>query len=419
MNPFTKPINSADKVSQNYSVYTPDTSKFHGKYIDLAEGNPYANVNYRKSWGQSLLGMLGFRTNYDNYLEGMRLQAQEYENNLLLKQHDEDYNSPIEQVKRQEQAGLNSDLIGNVDSGEAAPMRDDGNPPVMPESDFDNVINFASSVVQGVHMAFSLASGVTSLSSQLLDNRSKRIGQIVQEDSLAFNALMNVLPPDSSEDLDYNQIYSRFKKAYGHSFKKRYFPEFVNRALAFKDNLAFRDKEFSVKNSLSGSRLSYFGRISSPGYSSEDDVMKEVSSVLSKLAYDTSIMNEEVAQKRLAAEDVRLENDILYQQKVRPAELQNAADYANTLDGSRLAKNEMESSDLDVSLKRNAKDESDYQRLLRSSYKKLLQKLDKLEDKGNWFAPYAKLAISALIMGNLPSTPVTINTGSRTNVFQK
>lgn len=419
MNPFTKPINSADKVSQNYSVYTPDTSKFHGKYVDLAESNPYANVNYRKSWGQSLLGMLGFRTNYDNYLEGMRLQAQEYENNLLLKQHDEDYNSPIEQVKRQEQAGLNPDLNGSVDSGEAAPMRDDGNPPVMPESDFDNVINFASSVVQGVHMAFSLASGVTSLSSQLLDNRSKRLGQIVQEDSLAFNALMNVLPPDSSEDLDYNQIYSRFKKAYGHSFKKRYFPEFVNRALAFKDNLAFRDKEFSAKNSLSGSRQSYFGRITSPGYSSEDKVMREVASVLSKLAYDTSIMNEEVAQKRLAAEDVRLGNDISYQQNVRPAELQNAADYAATLDGSRIAKNEMESSDLDVSLKRNAKDESDYQRLLRSSYKKLLQKLDKLEDKGNWFAPYAKLAISALIMGNLPSTPVTINTGSRTNVFQK
>lgn len=419
MDPFTKPLNSADKVSKLYAVYSPDTSKFHGKYVDLAESNPYANVNYRKSWGQALLGALGFRTNYDNYLEGMRLQAQEYENNLLLKQHDEDYNSPLEQVKREQAAGLNPDLTGNIDSGEAAPMRDDGNPPVMPESDFDNVINFASSVVQGVHMAFSLASGVTSLSSQILDNRSKRLNQIGQEDTLAFNALMNVLPPESGEDLNYNQLYARFKRAYGHSFKRRYFPEFVNRALAFKDNLAFRDKEFAAKNSMSGSRSSYFGRVSSPSYSSEDNVMREVSSVLSKLAYDTSIMNEEVAQKRLAAEDVRLGNDIAYQQNVRPEQMANELEYAKGVDGSKLAKNEMANSDLDVGIKRNAKDESDYLRLLRSSYKSLLQKLDKLEEKGNWFAPYAKLAISALIMGNLPSTPVTINTGSRTNVFQK
>lgn len=419
MNPFTKPLNSADKVSRSYSVFTPDTSKFHGKYVDLAESNPYANVNYRKSWGQALLGMLGFRTNYDNYLEGMNLQAQEYENNLLLKQHDEDYNSPLEQVKREQAAGLNPDLTGNIDAGEAAPMRDDGNPPVMPESDFDQIIGFASSVVQGVHMAFSLASGVASLSSQILDNRSKRLNQIGQEDALAFNALMNVLPPESDEPLNYNQLYSKFKRAYGGSFKKRYFPSFVQRALQFQDSLAFSDKEYAAKNNMASNRVGYFGKASSPSYSAEDRVMREVSKVLSKLAYDTSIMNEEVSQKRLAAEDVRLGNDIKYQQDVRPQQMSNELEYLQGVDPSQLAANEMANSNLDVGLKRNAKDESDYYKLLRSSYKSLLKKLDALEEKGNWFAPYAKLAISALIMGNLPSTPITVNTGSRTNIFQQ
>lgn len=419
MDPFTRPLNRADKVSRTYNVYTPNTDLFEGKYKTLAEQNPYANVNYRKSWGQALLGMLGFRTNYDNYLEGMRLQAQEYENNLLLKQKDEQYDSATEQVQRERAAGLNPDLTGNVSAGESASMRDDGNPPVMPESDFDNVINFASSVVQGVHMAFSLASGVTSLSSQLLDNRSKRLGQIAQEDSLAFNALMNVLPPESDQPLDYNQLYAKFKKAYGHSFRKRYFPSFVNRALAFQDNLAFKDKEFASKNSMASNRVGYFGKASSPGYSAEDKVMREVSKVLSTLAYNTSIMNEEVSQKRLAAEDVRLGNDISYEQDVRPVQQANQLEYAKHTDAARLAENDVKSSNLDVGLKSNAKDESDYHKLLRSSYRSLLNKLDKLEDQGNWFAPYAKLAISALIMGNLPSTPVTINTGSHTNVFQK
>ena len=152
------------KTAQNYNVYSPNVDKFSPSYQGLAESNPYANAIYRQSKWQKILEGLGFRTNKDAYLESMNLQAREYENQLLQKQYNESYDSPLAQAEREAAAGLNPDLTGNIDSGSSSPMVDDGNPPISPEADDYNFLStFASSCLDGLQAAFGMAKDFVSL----------------------------------------------------------------------------------------------------------------------------------------------------------------------------------------------------------------------------------------------------------------
>lgn len=376
-------------------VFNPQSSQ-HGKsYQGLANANPYANVEYRKSWLQRLLTGLGFRTNYDAYLESMALQAKEYDNALMQKEYDETYNSPLAQAQRERQAGLNPDLTGNLSSGDASPIKDDVNPPIAPESDGSAVSTFASTVISGLQAAFGMASGYVSLAGQIIDNRSKRINQIGQEDSMMYNALLNILPSNDEEEIDYNSLYNKFKATYGSRIKKKYFADFVGRAFNFQKGLGFKDKQLQILDDFSGKRKNYYRTTSGQDYSDENEVMKAVSGELSDLAL-------EVSRISMDHEKLKKGNDILYEENIRPEEMANKLAYVQTINPAKMAKNEMSKSDLETGLLSNQKWLSDYNKKLNSSYKRILDKLDRLEEGGNWFAPYAKLFISAFLLGNVP-----------------
>lgn len=383
------------------SVYSPGLNKFSSAYQDLASSNPYANVTYRKSWIQKVLESLGFRTNYDTYMESMNLQAKEYENALLQKQYNEQYDSPAAQAEREKAAGLNPDLAGNISSGSSSPMVDDGNPPVVPEADdFNLALNFAGSCIQGLQGAFAMAGQFMNLKGQSLDNRSKALSQISQEDNMMMDAMLNILPADSDEPLNYDQLYDSFRKTYGKRIKKRYFSDFVSRAFNFQNGLSFGEKKYSKANLRSNQRKEFYLTTSGKAYSEENEVMRTVSSALSDLATD-------LLTHRTSADIMKANNDLNYEQSVRPEEMANTLAYEKTINPSKLAQNEMALSDIDVSEKRLEKESMDYQKKLRSSYEKLLNKLDKMEAKGNWFAPYAKFFISAYLLGNIPTLSVS------------
>lgn len=412
----TKNYNKKNTLSHN--VYEPDLSKHGSAYQELAQNNPYANVNYRKSWMQKVLSGLGFRTNYDAYLEGMNLQAQEYDNALLQKEYDEKYNSPLEQAQREREAGLNPNLTGNVSSGEASPLQDDGNPPVPPQADdLQTVTQFASSCIDGVQAAFSLASGITDLRGKMLDNRAKRLGQITQEDKLAFDALLNILPANSDEPLNYNQLYSQFRKAYGGHIKKRYFPSFVNRAMAFQNGLAFENVKYKNENERAGSRKEFYVKTSGEDYSEENEAMRTVSGAISDLNLEVYRIVSHANIKKGEAEQAKSSNDIAYEQDVRPVLMAKEKAYNQALDPEKLAKNEMATSDENLAILRNERMQSDLNKAMHDAYRSMFKKLDALADDGNWFAPYLKLAISAFLLGNTPSMPISINTGARNYNF--
>lgn len=388
------------KNTLSHNVYEPDLSKHGLAYQELAQNNPYANVNYRQSWIQKMLSGLGFRTNYDAYLEGMNLQAQEYDNALLQKEYDEKYNSPLEQAQREREAGLNPNLTGNVSSGEASPIQDDGNPPVPPQADdLQTITGFAGSVLQGVQIAVGLAGSIQNLKALKLDNNAKLA-------SFAEDAILHILPEsyEDSSGLDWKSVenyYPKLEKMYGSMMSKRQFRKFVGLASNFAEGLSTGSKKWSLYKNRADDRKSHYRTVSGSDYSEQDEVMRIVSGELSDMAL-------ELFKNRTYADNQTALNDADYQNMVRPRENMNAKEYAESYTGAekasidkQSARNALNISSSEVDIKRNEKEMSDYKKSLRSSFEGILHKLQDASDSGNSFASVAKMVLSVLLIKQL------------------
>lgn len=382
--------------SKTYNVFTP-TSYANKKRDSLSQSNPYANVDYRQSWIQRLLEQIGFRTNKDAYLESMALQAKEYDNELSQKFYNEDYDSPLAQADRERQAGLNPNLTGNVSAGESSPMVDDGNPPVAPVADDLNVVQgFASAVLNGVQAAFGIAGDLQGLRSMKIDNESKTMNLV--------KSAWNMIIPDLYENrndlqsgrIDVNSYYNSLKKQFGHSMSKKQFDLFVNRVNAFANSAEGWSMVYNTQSNKAKARKSMFSEIADPDqYSEWDDVMTGIADELSSLAFDVNKKS--------------LENQKYYQENVVPEELQNKEHYEQAFDPTTAAR--IASNPDDLRLTENAREMSDYNRVLRSSFKGIMDKLDKLGDKGNKVAPIVKAVLSVWLMGMMPSINVSRTAG--------
>lgn len=389
---------SADKSAKNHTVFQPDLSKHGQAYQGLAEANPYSNVSYRQSWIQKVLQNLGFRTNYDSYLEGMSLQAKEYDNALLQKEYDENYNSPLQQAMREQAAGVNPDLAGNVGPGEASQMKDDGNPPVPPQADdVQMVTDFASGALSALQTAFGLYSSVQGITNQFLTNQGKRIENsnlfMQHTDEVIQHVMDKVYENESGPDWRVaNNYYNRYKSVLGKQLSRRQFRQFIEQAHVFEQGLSTDEKVWSKRSSRAGSRKSFFKTTSGRDYSEVDTVMEEVAGELSDLERDT-------LDSELYARERKADNDFQYENDVRPIEIKNAKTYQENINPklkaeteNKLNRNTGELSDLEVK-------EARYQRRLRKSFDRIMSRLDKLADSGNTFASIAQMALSAILLG--------------------
>lgn len=89
-------------------------------YDRLYKANPYVNMTYHKSGWQSLLGNLGFRTDYDRWLEEAQVNANEYDAQIASIEQQNQFNSPQAEAQRMKQAGMNPDLVGLENVAESA-----------------------------------------------------------------------------------------------------------------------------------------------------------------------------------------------------------------------------------------------------------------------------------------------------------
>lgn len=357
------------------SVFTPNLDQFHGEYKDLAAANPYANPDYRQSWWQKTLHNLGFRTNYDSYLEGMNLQAKEYENNLLLKQRDEEYDSPLQQAQREREAGLNPNLTGNVSSGESSPLRDDGNPPVAPEADDLGLVQgFASAVLQGVQAAFGLAGSIQNLRSVRLDNESKTMQMVKSAWSMIIPDLYENRNDLESGRVDVNNYYNSLHKQFGHTMSKKQFGNFVNRVNQFANSAEGWKMVYDTQAQKAKARKSMFEQFAGESYSEWDDIMQIIGDSLGNLAF-----------------------------QVNKSGLENQKEYNENFDAGTAAK--LASNPDELRITHNQRTMSDYQVSLRNSFKSIMDRLDGLSDKGNHIAPIVKAVLSAWLLGMIPGVP--------------
>lgn len=90
------------------------------EYDKLYKANPYVGLTYNKSAWQSFLGNLGFRTDYDRWLEEAQVNANEYDAQVASMKMQNEYNSPAQEASRMRQAGLNPDLTGLENVAESA-----------------------------------------------------------------------------------------------------------------------------------------------------------------------------------------------------------------------------------------------------------------------------------------------------------
>lgn len=322
------------------------------------------------------------------------MQAQEYDNQLLQKEHNEKYDSAIEQVKRERAAGLNPDLTGNVDAGSSAAPVDDGNPPISPEADDLAIVqNFASAAIQGVELAFGLAKDIQGLKAMRLENLTK-------EDNFTMSALLNVMDDvwsnrnESDGTISVDNYYRRFKEAYGNSMSKRQFERFVRRANMFQNGLAFSDKEFGTRQSRANNRKGFFRATSgSLDYSELDDVMQVVSGELSDLA--TSVFKSEAKEQKIEADKM--------------------SEYWKSRDTSAQAQAHNLQDEASARTSQNAADMSDYQKLLRKSFERIMNKLDKRSEQGNHFASIAQALMSAVLLNviSIPSPSASYQSGPK------
>lgn len=386
-------------ATSSHKVFTPDLSA-HGKsYQGLASANPYSNPQYRQSWMQKFLSKLGFRTNYDAYLESMNLQAKEYDNALLQKEYDEKYNSPIEQAQRERAAGINPDLSGDVSAGEASPMGDDGNPPVAPVADDLQIAGqFASGVLSAVQAAFGIFGDIQSIQSLKLDNENKK-SQLVKD---AFNMVIPNIYDQMSNSKDGSvsryALYDQLKVHYGHSMSKKRFDRFAQRVADFANSAEGWNMVYSQQSNKAKARKSMFQEISDPDqYSEWDDVMTDIADELASLAFDV--------QKK------SLENSKKYENDVHPLELENKEYYEEAFDPTTAAK--LQSNPDDLKIRSNEREMSDYTLDLRSSFKKIMSDLDRRADKGNKVAPIVKAVLSVWLMGMMPTPSFSRSSGPK------
>lgn len=130
-------------------------------YDDLFKANPYTNLTYNKSSWQDFLSRLGFRTDYDRWLEDAQVNKAEYDAQIQSIIQQNEYNSPNAQADRMREAGMNPDLLGTQGVSDSASPTQDVNGMMQNAGDefnqaFSQVQNFAS----GIMGMFQLGTGL-------------------------------------------------------------------------------------------------------------------------------------------------------------------------------------------------------------------------------------------------------------------
>lgn len=208
-------------------------SGYGTEYDQLFAQNPYRNLTYNKSWFQSFLSALGFRTDYDRWREDAQVNANEYDAGIFSQIQQNQYNSPEAQADRMRTAGMNPDLLGVGDVQEASTPAEDPNG-MSQNSGNEEFTNFGETIASVFSRAMAVFKDFKSLEqmnavidSQNIDNAVKMTGAIdsfiesslTAEDMVDFDTYQNRMRELSAED-----YMSQFGEHMG--FSKRQRPQF-------------------------------------------------------------------------------------------------------------------------------------------------------------------------------------------------
>lgn len=327
---------------ENTTETTP-VSSFIPEGVDpkLWEANPYANIDYRHTWWQQFLEVLGFRTNYDVFRESMAVNAKEYERDVLEKAHNEEYDSPINQNARLRQAGINPDLAGETSSGDSSPMQPDPNGPISPEAtDFSKISGFFNGVMGALSTAIGFAKDFMSISQIQNAIDAGKIDNAKSLFDFGYNTAVNFIPEQYPEgDPDWlNRSASLAYDMTAPLLPKKMQKQYRQQLNAFYASAPKQAKDWEAWLANVTGKKGWFMDTSSEFWKDgSDEVLRDISNSFVKVLdkYKWQIANTNYAQAKYG--ETAANKDSQYLQSLDPslsAEVENMTNRRNLASGN-------------------------------------------------------------------------------------
>lgn len=279
-------------------MYNLVTSLSGVDYSSLIASNPYRNASqlYHVSGWQDFLSNNGFRTEADAWKENMTIQEREYDaalqQKLLDQKYNEEYNSPVAQVSRLKQAGLNPDLDPSmVDSSslEAPGLPQDPSTPMQSTGASGTFEELANFVFNAVTAGFEISRDIFSMNQLRLSNQDKKVGIADSIVDLAFRTAVGAYPSNPDKDPvnsahEMNERVKLVNETVGSLLPRSLQKRFRQNLSRFMTSLPTEAEAYKLLSDRASSRTSYFRQRGSEYYSESDEVMSSINSELISLA---------------------------------------------------------------------------------------------------------------------------------------
>lgn len=387
----------------SYEGERPDVPS---EYQGLLDANPYLEADYNKSFWQKVIGALGFRTGYDKRKEDLALQASEYDSQVALLAQQNAYNDPSAQAARKRAAGLNPDLTGVDDVAGAAGMQEDNNPPAPTETDAQSVGQFANVIMSAVTMGMGLAKDSISLASL---RNAVEVGNVEKARSMGDFALQALLTGteenpvvNDPEHGDYlasgwqDRAADAAFDAYSSSFRRRDQKRFRAALDVAKRSLPTSVEQYKLLKERVGNRKDFWMSAESSDYSEFDSVMSVIAEELGSLNKD--IMSQQKTNQLQGAE---LQN----QQIVKEGE------YLDSVDASMIGQAETAGAVADIASSKERAQNANINQAIRSTYARIVNRLEKLADSNDRGHTAASIALLALQVVSMMSVSQSSSSG--------
>lgn len=179
------------------------SSNLPDSYKNLADANPYRNVEYQNGVWDNIGDVLGFRTKQDSYREELAMRANEYDSQLLSTAREEDYNSETNAAARMRAAGLNPDLTGTDGASQASEFTEPTDHPEVPSGSNPEIQNAIGTVLSTMTSLLGFSKDVAGLKSVLIDNESKQLKNLTDFVAPGREFLLNMFGDFNNMQPDY------------------------------------------------------------------------------------------------------------------------------------------------------------------------------------------------------------------------
>lgn len=327
-------------VSPIYSEHTYGTglgaapSGYGELYDELFANNPYRNLHYNKTPMQRLWSWLGFRTDYDRFLEEAEMNAAQTDFGIFQQMYQDEYNSETAKAARMRAAGENPDLLGTGNVSEASsPVEDpQGMSPGISQEGVPGQI--ASAVIGAFNTAVGIATQFMQLDGLRADVEGKNISNAEQMMNVIKQRVLGMTPAEGFKtDQDFSDWKRRteavLRTNYGRAFFKGSALRQWNRSIDdFVGGLPTSKEQYSDWKQRLGDAKDYL-RGREDHWSELIDVFKVVNSELIDMQKEIT-ENSKVKEKTQLDVDIETAtNELQYQEDLLPGERARAENERN------------------------------------------------------------------------------------------